>query len=346
MNEQWLEFLRTHKANVVDSTVADFGDPAFERNAITQGAILTDLSHLGMIRVSGEDAAAFLQNQLSNDVRHVNAGHSQLNSYCSPKGRMFTVFRLFTLGGDYYLRMPAGLVEPVMKRLRIFVLMSKVKLEDASGELPGMGVAGLGVLKLLAEHFDPVPAETNAAVETGGVKILRVPGNERFEIYAPVATLQSLWERFEPVLTPAGADAWPLLDILNGIPNVYPETSEHFIPQMTNLQIIDGVSFKKGCYPGQEVVARMQYLGKLKRSMYRIQSSDNDIPQPGAEVVSTGDGKPHEAGEIVDARALPGGGYTALAVLQTASIDQKLELKDRPGFTLQLADLPYSPTDL
>lgn len=193
-----------------------------------------------------------------------------------------------------------------------------------------------------AEQFGDIPAEANTAVEAGGTKILRVPGNERFEVYAPATVLQSIWERFETVLTPAGVDAWPLLDILNGIPNIYPETREQFIPQMANLQVIGGVSFKKGCYPGQEVVARMQYLGKLKRSMYRLQSINDDVPPPGTEVVTVVEGKHHEAGEIVDARPLPDGGYTALAVLQTASIDQKLELKDRPGSTLQLADLPYA----
>lgn len=342
MNKQWLEFLRAHKANIIDSAVADFGDPVLERKAIIQNAILTDLSHFGLIRVSGEDAASFLQNQLSNDVRQIDERHSQLNSYCSPKGRMFTIFRLFTLDGDYYLRLPIDLLEPVMKRLRMFVLMSKVKLEDASGGLQRLGVAGAGTRELLAEQFGDIPAEANTAVEAGGTKILRVPGNERFEVYAPATVLQSIWERFETVLTPAGVDAWPLLDILNGIPNIYPETREQFIPQMANLQVIGGVSFKKGCYPGQEVVARMQYLGKLKRSMYRLQSINDDVPPPGTEVVTVVEGKHHEAGEIVDARPLPDGGYTALAVLQTASIDQKLELKDRPGSTLQLADLPYA----
>lgn len=341
MNEQWLEFLKSRRANVAGLNVSDFGDPLAERQAVVQGAILTDLSYFGLIRVSGEDAASFLQNQLSNDVRRVDAGHSQLNSYCSPKGRMFTVFRLFAWHGDYFLRMPAGLLEPVLKRLRMFVLRSKVTLEDVSGDLQRIGVAGSGAAAALAEIIGEVPATADAAVETGETKILRVPGNERFEIYGRAETLQALWARLETTLTPAGTDAWPLLDILNGIPNVYPETGEHFIPQMANLQIIDGVSFKKGCYPGQEVVARMQYLGKLKRSMYRLQSESRDVPAPGAEVVSITDGKPHEAGEIVDARALPGG-YTALAVLQTTSVEQTLELKDRPGSALHLADLPYA----
>lgn len=342
MNEQWLEFLKSRQANLAGAGVSDFGDPSAERQATVQGAILTDLGHLGLIRVSGEDAAGFLQNQLSNDVRRVDAGHSQLNSYCSPKGRMFTVFRLFAWHGDYYLRMPAGLLEPVIKRLRMFVLRSKVTLEDVSGDLQRIGIAGPGGGAMLAECCEQAPSTVDEAVETGEIKILRVPGNERFEIYGRVEALQPLWRRLETTLTPAGLDAWPLLDILNGVPNVYPETSEHFIPQMANLQIIDGVSFKKGCYPGQEVVARMQYLGKLKRSMYRLQSESNDIPAPGTEVVSIADGKPHEAGEIVDARALPGGGYTALAVLQTGSIEQTLELKDRPGSAIHLADLPYA----
>jgi folate-binding protein YgfZ len=138
-----------------------------------------------------------------------------------------------------------------------------------------------------------------------------------------------------------GRDAWPLLDILNGIPTVYARTSEHFVPQMANLQLIEALSFKKGCYPGQEVVARMQYLGKLKRRMYRFEFEAAAAPEPGTEIVALIDGTPHETGEIVDARPLGKQRYTALAVLQSSNLAQPLRLKDAAGPLLRQSSLPY-----
>lgn len=310
------------------------------QDAIEKKAMITDLSHLGLIRISGDDAAAFLQNQFSNDVRNVDAAHTQLNSYSSPKGRMFAIFRLFKFENDFYMRMPAGLIEPVIKRLRMFVLMSKVKLEDAGTQLQRIGVAGPGVAEILGKHFSDIPLEIDSSSEQNGVKLIRVPGEERFELYGPAEKLNPLIEALAQNCTPADENTWPLLDILNGIPNVYPETSEHFVPQMTNLQQVNGLNFKKGCYPGQEIVARMQYLGKLKRRMYRLIFETDILPPPGTGIVSIENGKAHEAGEIVDARR-NGDHNTALAVLQSSSIQQELRLNDGNGVVLKVATLPY-----
>jgi hypothetical protein len=312
-----------------------------QNNPTQQKPILTDLDHLGIIRISGEDAATFLQNQFSNDVRKVDATHTQLNSYSSPKGRMFAIFRLFKFENDFYMRMPAGLIEPVSKRLRMFVLMSKVKLEDSSAQLQRFGIAGPGVAGLLAKHLRDVPVEIDTASEQNGITLIRVPGEERFELYGHAKKLNPLIATLTPGITQGDENAWPLLDILNGLPNVYPETSEHFIPQMTNLQQINGLSFKKGCYPGQEIVARMQYLGKLKRRMYRLIFTSDALPPPGTGIVSIENGKAHEAGEIVDARR-NGDHNTALAVLQSSSIQQELQLNDNNGAVLQVAELPYA----
>jgi hypothetical protein len=170
-----------------------------------------------------------------------------------------------------------------------------------------------------------------------------MPGPERYEIFAPSETMQTVWPQFRPSLTPSGDTSWRLLDIRNGIPTVYAATSEHFIPQMTNLQLLDGVSFKKGCYPGQEVVARMQYLGKLKRRMYRVELQTDTAPAPGAAIVAvdnSGD-RPHEAGEIVDACQKDRHTAEALAVMPIASTTQSLHLADVGGPALELLPLPY-----
>ncbi len=341
MNSNWLHWLAARGGFLSDGQILHFGKPEQEAAATVQESIITDLSHYGLLQVEGADALQFLQNQTGNDVRRVEPAYSQLNNYSSPKGRMFAIFRLFRINEAFILRMPAELVPSVQKRLQMFVLMSKVKLTTAGDNWIRIGVAGPDAWAALQGELGAAPQTINAVATHHGVFVLRVPGDMRFELYGPPETMEALWQRLGPKLTPVGRDAWPLLDILNGIPTVYPQTSEHFVPQMANLQLIDGLSFKKGCYPGQEVVARMQYLGKLKRRMYRFEFEAEAAPEPGTELVALMDGTPHETGEIVDARSLGGRRYTALAVLQSGNLTQPLRLRDATGPVLSPRDLPY-----
>jgi folate-binding protein YgfZ len=341
MNANWLNWLAARGAVLIDGQVLHFGTPEQEATATVQGSIITDLSHYGLLQVEGADAAPFLQNQTGNDVRAVDSHHSQLSSYCSPKGRMYAVFRLFRVNGSFILRMPADLIPALHKRLQMFVLMSKVKLSTAGDSWIRIGVAGPAAQNALKAELGTVPQTVNAVACHDKVTVLQVPGNSRYEIYGPPEALEALWQRLSSKLTPVGRDAWPLLDILNGIPTVYAPTSERFVPQMTNLQLIDALSFKKGCYPGQEVVARMQYLGKLKRRMYRFEFEAAAAPEPGTEIVALIDGMPHETGEIVDARPVGKQRYTALAVLQSSNLSQPLRLRDAGGAALSLQSLPY-----
>jgi folate-binding protein YgfZ len=341
MNSNWLHWLATRGGIPADGQILHFGNPEQEAAATVQGSIITDLSHYGLLQITGSDAGQFLQNQLGNDVRKVVPEYSQLNCYSSPKGRMFAIFRLFRINEAFILRMPMELIPAVQKRLQMFVLMSKVKLADAGDDWIRIGVAGPDAGTALQGELGALPRTVNAVTVHDSLSIMRVPGNLRYEIYGPPETMEALWQRLSPRLTAAGRDAWPLLDILNGIPTVYARTSEHFVPQMANLQLIEGLSFKKGCYPGQEVVARMQYLGKLKRRMYRFEFEAEAAPEPGTELVALTDGTPHETGEIVDARPLGKQRYSALAVLQSSNLMQPLQLRDAQGPLLQPQALPY-----
>lgn len=341
MNANWLHWLAARGGIVGDGKILHFGNPEQEPAVTVEGSIITDLSHYGLLQVEGADAAVFLQNQTGNDVRKVNPQYSQLNCYSSPKGRMYAVFRLFQAGQSYILRMPAELIPAMHKRLQMFVLMSKVKLSVANDSLLRIGVAGPAAGDALQNEIGQVPQSVNETAAHKDLIVVKVPGKLRYEVYGPPEAMEALWQRLNPRLTPVGCDAWPLLDILNGIPTVYAKTSEHFVPQMANLQLIDALNFKKGCYPGQEVVARMQYLGKLKRRMYRFEFEAFSAPEPGTEIVALIDGLPHETGEIVDARGLGGNRYTALAVLQSSNLGQALRLKDAAGPLLSAQGLPY-----
>jgi len=302
----------------------------------------TFLDQYGLIKASGADAFTFLQGQFGNDIAHVTESRHQLNCYSSPKGRMLAIFRLARIDDAYCLRMPRGIIAPTLQRLRLFVLMAKVELEDISDAWNGIGVAGpQAESSLTAAGFARLPASVGDAVVDGDSIILRVPGvAPRFEVFAERAFIDALANRLNTDLEHGGSDRWMYDEILAGIPNVFDATREAFIPQMANMQLLDGLSFKKGCYPGQEIVARMHYLGKLKRRMYRFDLGTVRAPEPGSHVIDSASGK--SVGTIVDARSLEGMNTMALAVMQIASIEkhaQRLTLAS--GSPIQLANLPY-----
>ena len=350
MKPEWKAFLTDAGAEFDDGLVAHYGNAERERRVVTSGDVICDLSHTGLIAAHGDEAAAFLQGQFSNDVLHVDSGTSQMNSYCTPKGRMLANFRLFMRGESYYLRLHRALVEPVLKRLHMFVLRSRATLEDADDALVRLGLSGPRAVEELMEALGTPPETDNTVVHQGDITVIRVPGpHPRFECYGELEPMMRLYEKLNVRCAPVGAGPWALLDILAGIPTITPATSEAFVPQMANMQLIGGVSFKKGCYPGQEVVARMHYLGKLKRRMYRVSIDTDDPPPPGTEVLgaATGSGEaPQAAGQIVDAQLHPDGNVAALAVLQIAAAEAGgLRLAGDAGPDVTLETLPY-PFDM
>ncbi len=338
MNSQWKNFLLSHSARIDDAGHVTFDDaPDFPECA------LIDLSHLGLIRVSGEDAVPFLQGQLTSDVRDVTDGHFQWSGYCTPKGRMLASFLLFRRGSDLLLQLPQEILEPTLKRLSMFVLLSKVQLQDASEQLVSVGLAGDCAPGLLQHALGREPAGPGDAMTLEEITILRLPGAvPRFQLTGEVEAIMRLWEQFAVSATPANRDLWSLFDIRAGIPTVYPQTMEAFVPQMANMDLIDGVSFTKGCYTGQEVVARMKYLGKLKRRMFFAHVDTDDCPNPGSELFSPGSESSQGAGKVVDARPAPGGGCDLLAVVEIARAEaDDIHLEKADGPKLQFRQLPY-----
>jgi folate-binding protein YgfZ len=345
MQNEWQKFLEQQGAVIENDRVLHFGSPEREPEAAATDHVLADLSHYGLIAARGEEAMDFLQNQFSNDIRQVTDTESQLSAYCSPKGRMLAEFRIFRFRDVYYLRLPRELLEPTLKRLRMFILRSKVTLEDASDTLVRFGFAGPEADKRLGEILKAVPTEANRVGQNDGLVIIRLPGPlPRFEIHGEPDAGQALWRRLARQATPVGAGRWNWLDIQAGLPEILPPTVEAFVPQMVNLEALQGISFKKGCYPGQEVVARMHYLGKLKRRMYRAHLAEPEIPAAGENVYVAGEEQ--SAGKVVRAEAAPGGGVDLLAVIQIASAGQgNLRLGRPDGPALELRDLPYTVTD-
>ncbi|WP_440995582.1 CAF17-like 4Fe-4S cluster assembly/insertion protein YgfZ [Arhodomonas sp. SL1] len=292
---------------------------------------------LGVLRVTGEDAGEFLHAQLTNAVQDMAPGNTRLAGWCNPKGRLLALFRVLRLDDGYRLLLPRPLVDTVIKRLRLFVLRSRVDIEDVSEGLTGMGLAGAATGGALAENAGTPPASADEAVQAGEVTVIRLPDpRPRWLLLAPAEETPALWANMVRALHPVHPEAWRLLDIQAGLPEVLPETVERFVPQMLNLEPLGGLCYEKGCYPGQEVVARMHYLGQLKRRLYRLRG-EGDSPAPGAGVAGANG---NAAGEIVMAAACGGAAFEALAVLRIEAADGPLEVDGR---RLSPLPLPYQP---
>ena len=346
MKPVWKNFLTAAGAvfNANGTTLLNFGDPAHELNAASTGSILCDLSHLGLIAAHGADTQSFLQSQLTNDAREVTAMRSQLSGYCSAKGRLLALFRIFQRGESLYLQLPHELLEPTLKRLRMFVMRAKVTLDDATDILVRMGVAGPQAEAQLSDALGRLPQAVNEVVSANDITVLRLPGiRPRFELVGELPQIQALWQQLAAHAVPVGAPVWSLLDIQAGVPEVFTSSVDEFVPQMVNLTALGGVNFKKGCYPGQEIVARMQYLGTLKRRMYLAHIAVDSPPAPRTPLYEAGTDATQSIGAIVHAQPAPGGGCHALAVVVIAAAERDAIRLDRAeGPALKFQPLPYS----
>jgi tRNA-modifying protein YgfZ len=280
---------------------------------------VADLSHNALIGVTGDDAAAFLHGQFTNDVESLAPGEAQWNGWCSAKGRLLATFLLLRRADGFLLMLPAEIAAPVAKRLSMFVLRSKVKIQDVSAAHSRAGIAGPGVAAWVEKHFGSA-SKPLRALEGGGATCVALDG-QRFVVFAPAAAAPALRDLFPGEWQRAGADAWEWASIRAGMPTIVAATQEAFVPQMANFELVGGVSFKKGCYPGQEIVARTQYRGILKRRMALAHVGGDKRPLPGQSVYS-GAFADQSAGTIVNAAPAPGGGFDALVVAQLEALAQ------------------------
>jgi len=344
MKQDWIEFLRNNGAEFNENIVESFGNPTRELRLASNGDILVDLSHTGLIAIRGEDAETFLQGQFTNDIRKVDLEHLQISGYCSPKGRLLSNFLIFKRADSYFLRLPKSLIEETVKRLRMFVLMSKVVMEDTSDGQIHIGYSGPNAEKELQDQLGNIPATEFESTQVNDLTILRLPGiNPRFEILGPLNDIKKLWGALNVRGAPVGSEVWSWLSIKSGLPLIMPQTVDAFVPQMVNMQLINGVNFKKGCYTGQEIVARMQYLGKLKRRMYLAHVDSSTRPTEGDPIFSPSSKSGQGTGKIVNVCHAPDGGFDILAVIEISSVEtSSVHINDIDGPTLTFMDLPYS----
>jgi folate-binding protein YgfZ len=339
MNAAWADFLRANGAVFDDTVVRDFGDPDAEREATRTGDVLADLSHFGLLEVAGEDAEAFLHAQLSCEVKGLGAAAATAGAYCSPKGRMLATFLLWREQEGFRLALSRTLLEAAAKRLRMFVLRSKVSVVDRTGERIFLGAAGPRAAEVLQAVLGVVPGSPRGVSHEAGATVILVAPT-RFMIAVARDRAAALWTSLSRELRPVGTPCWEWLDIIDGIPLVTARTQDEFVPQMANLELLGGVSFQKGCYPGQEVVARTQFLGKSKRRMFLAHVATG-APAPGDPLYSEDLGD-QASGMIVNAAPAPDGGHDVLAVVPAPSAGTStVHLGSLAGASLRFRPLPY-----
>lgn len=303
---------------------------------MADSAFFCPLSHEGVLAVRGPDASKFLQGQLTCNLNYLSDSQSSLGARCNQKGRMQSSFRILLEGDGCLLAMARELIEPQLADLKKYAVFSKAKLADESASWARFGLAdaqaalnGLGL---------ELPEEDGAVARADGLIALRV-SSQRAELWVPAERAASLRQHLATQLPEGELNQWLLGQVRAGLGQVMPETRELFIPQMLNLQAVGGVSFKKGCYTGQEIVARMQYLGKLKRRLYRLALPGDALPVPGTALFAPSHNS--AIGEVVLA-ARTQQGVELLAVLQAEAVEGgELHLETLEGPTLQLLDLPY-----
>ncbi len=324
--------------------------PAADVGRIAAGSLAL-LPDWGCIDAQGPEAETFLQSQLTSDVAAIAPDGVGIGGYCTPKGRLLASFLLARSPQGFRLFSGRDVLPATAKRLSMYVLRAKLKILDRSDAIAVLGAYGEAAPAALAElGFDPPAARQVAwhddacllglpAVDVGGRSI------GRWLLAAPGEQLAAMAEQLARRLAPMPADVDRWLEVLSGVPRITEATREAYVPQMINYELVDGVGFRKGCYPGQEVVARTQYLGKLKRRMFAAhlatRPADATAWAPGAPIEAEGATEP--VGSVVLSAPAPDGGIALLVEYRMqAAADSTLRVGGEP---LVIGELPYALPD-
>jgi len=291
-----------------------------QQNTLTANIDLTSINcfiplpQLGVLQVSGDEAQAFLQNLLTNDVNALAINQNQLSGFCNAKGRLFSIFQLIRREDYYQIVLPRTMCMILMQRLSMYILRSKVTVTAVSETMASVGLS----------------ASNNNAISKlslpDDITVNYAQDSKRSLCVAPIEQVSDLITSFnEQQWQLAANSVWDNLDIEAGIPSIFPETKEKFTPQQVNLDLVKGVSFNKGCYPGQEIVARLHYLGKPSRRMSYAETNTEEVLVAGEEVLTeTGD----VAGHVVHSQMKNSNTLQLLLSLKLSEQENKLFIND------------------
>ncbi len=340
MNEitnTWLDFLKQQPLSPLPAPFKE------------SQSFVAPLSDLGLISLIGEDASSFLHTQLTNDVQGLSSAQARLAGYCSPKGRLLATFLMWKTDDAILLQLPRNLHATIQKRLQIFVMRAKAKLADVSDSRVVLGLVGNAVAATLVPWFPVLPSAPYDKIDNSHGTLIRLANAENTARYQWITSVEiaiTAWPQLTQSLPAVSARRWRLSEILTGIPQITALTQEQFVPQMINFEVIGGVNFKKGCYPGQEIIARSQYLGKLKRRAVLARVAAINVAEA-TEVFASAD-PTQPCGMIVNAEAYDVGHSACLMAIKLAALEDggSFHLGSADGPQLEIDTLPYAITNV
>ena len=342
MTTQWKKFLINNGASLQHNFVKDFGKPEDEAKAALSKNIIMDLSYFAIVEISGSDAEEFLHGLFTSDIKKLDDECFQFSAWCNPKGRVLANFIVVKLGEIYYLILPDDLKAQFIKKLQIYILRSEVSISDHSSELIRLGILAKDIEHLMMIGItDSVREQPSKVIKHHDLIIIALPGKEsRMFIFGPEQQARQLWQKLAEDFLSVGSQYWQLHDILSGIAWISEQSSESFLPQTLNLDCLDGVSLNKGCYTGQEIIARMHYRGKLKQRMFLANIKSAIQPETGAKLYSQH--VVQSVGMIINAARYAEKDYQVLvAVDMDQASDDNVHLHDASGPLLNFHALPY-----
>jgi folate-binding protein YgfZ len=339
LQQRWLPLLAEFGATLNEFGEVVFADTPAQLAAYSQNTTITPLAQHGLLTILGPDSAKFLQGQLTCNVLEVNEAQSTPGAYCTQKGRMLTSFYLAQHGDNHYwLRMRSDVLENSHRTLSKYAVFSKAKLAMRD-DLVGFGLHGAAAAALVKDIFGVVPNALNGTVNCDDSLLLqRDAGGHWFECWMPEAAAAAFWQRCRAQCGAAGSAYWRSLGISAGLGEVTAATAELFIPQMLNYQLTGAVSFNKGCYTGQEIIARTHYRGQVKRHLLRAIST-HPAPVPGSEIMG---GNGQAVGNVVDSVAIDTDQVELLAVVADSEVEQGNIKAAGSDSVLRPLSLPYA----
>lgn len=353
MNTQWKDFLQSEGAEFASQHhITTFGHPEIEQHLMKDGPIVSPFVHQSIILVQGEDATSFLQGQLTNDIQLVNGQQGQIAAWCDPKGQVVALFRIFAWDDGYLLLCHASLAEVLVKRLKMFVMRSKVQV-TLSEDLVAFGYGGFFAEQAVQRYLDLSEFNGIYSVQSAttpdyqGVKVMEIPGPYKtYILVGEVAPMQEAWQALRHDSEAVGTANWQLLDIVMGIPQITAATSGQFLAQFLNLDRLDAINFKKGCYTGQEMIAKTHYRGEAQKRLYRMHLRSETLPSPGEEIhLSDSEGGNTKA-QVISAEKDVIGGILALMVISNKAIEKSNgRFKTQQGDGVFMEPLPYKLFD-
>ena len=341
MSPVWHDFLITQGAIVEDGILLNFPGS----NSKAADDIITDLSHLDIVEISGNEAEDFLHGQFTTNIKQLSNNHCQFSAWCNSKGQVKATFFIYRHEERFIILLPAELKESFLKQLQMYILRADVKLADKSDEFVRVGLQANDAT-LFPDLIESHPEQQGEVMMDNDLHCLQLPlqgdasNAHRTILIGSLDRQISLWNELVKHATPVGTAIWELLDIQATYPWITTQTTQKFLPQMLNLDLMDGLDYQKGCYPGHEIIARLHFRGQLKRSLYLATCALESCPVSGDLLYANDDEQ--SVGTVINVQASQDK-YYLLAVIENDSIDNTISLRGSDGTELKLCQLPPAP---